>query len=92
VTAIIQDLQQVLKGMVAAQTLQLSDFLTEFAWKGKRMGDKRGGTGIFINPPLSPYTPSQTEMEQTIATVWQKAFGVDKIGIDDNFFDLGGYS
>lgn len=31
-------------------------------------------------------------MEQTIATVWQKAFGVDKIGIDDNFFDLGGYS
>ena len=34
----------------------------------------------------------QTEIEQTIATVWQKAIGVDKIGVDDNFFDLGGHS
>lgn len=56
VTAIIQDLQQVLKGMVtAAQTLQLSDFLTaKIAWKGEEDGGtRRGGTrGIFINPPL----------------------------------------
>jgi amino acid adenylation domain-containing protein/non-ribosomal peptide synthase protein (TIGR01720 family) len=36
--------------------------------------------------------PPQTEMEHTIAGVWQKMFGVEDISIDDNFFDLGGHS
>jgi len=53
------------------------------------MGDKRGDRDLHQSSPCPLYA-SQTEMEQTIATVWQKAFGVDKIG-DDNFFDLGGY-
>ena len=31
-------------------------------------------------------------MEQAIAKIWQKHIGVDKVGIHDNFFDLGGDS
>ena len=34
----------------------------------------------------------RTELEQTIATAWQKALGVDQVGVHDNFFDLGGHS
>jgi amino acid adenylation domain-containing protein len=34
----------------------------------------------------------RTELEQTIATAWQTALGVDQVGVHDNFFDLGGHS
>ncbi|HEY1939778.1 MAG TPA: amino acid adenylation domain-containing protein [Candidatus Angelobacter sp.] len=34
----------------------------------------------------------RTELEQTIATAWQSALGVDQVGVHDNFFDLGGHS
>jgi len=34
----------------------------------------------------------QTKMEQTIAGIWQEVLQVDKVGIKDNFFDLGGNS
>ena len=31
-------------------------------------------------------------MEIAIAGVWQKMFGLEKISIEENFFDLGGHS
>jgi len=34
----------------------------------------------------------QTDMERSIASVWQEVLHVDKVGIYDNFFDLGGHS
>lgn len=44
-------------------------------------------------PHLStPYVPPQTDLEKTLIDVWQDALGIEKIGIDDNFFDLGGDS
>jgi amino acid adenylation domain-containing protein len=33
-----------------------------------------------------------TEPERRIAAVWQAVLGLDRIGLDDNFFDLGGHS
>jgi amino acid adenylation domain-containing protein len=38
------------------------------------------------------YVAPQTEIEQMIATVWQEVLRVEKVGIHDNFFDLGGHS
>lgn len=34
----------------------------------------------------------QTKMERTIAEVWGQLFGVDRVSVDDNFFDMGGHS
>ena len=31
-------------------------------------------------------------MEQRLAIIWQRAFGLPAINITDNFFDLGGHS
>jgi acyl transferase domain-containing protein/acyl carrier protein len=40
----------------------------------------------------STYVAPETEMQQTIAEVWQELLGIDQVGIYDNFFDLGGHS
>jgi len=38
------------------------------------------------------FSAPQTELERDIARIWQEALNLDKVGIDDNFFDLGGNS
>src|SRR5205085_8199466 len=38
------------------------------------------------------YAAPQTEEEMTIAAVWREALGLERVGIHDNFFDLGGHS
>ncbi|MEW6736652.1 MAG: acyltransferase domain-containing protein, partial [Acidobacteriota bacterium] len=40
----------------------------------------------------APYIAPDNELETVIADIWQKAFGIDKVGVQDNFFDLGGDS
>jgi acyl carrier protein len=39
-----------------------------------------------------PYLPPQSEMEQAIASIWQKVLHLEQVGVQDNFFDLGGHS
>ncbi|MEV8474423.1 beta-ketoacyl synthase N-terminal-like domain-containing protein [Streptomyces sp. NPDC051173] len=40
----------------------------------------------------TPYTAPRTDDERTVAEQWEQALGIDRIGIHDNFFDLGGDS
>jgi amino acid adenylation domain-containing protein len=46
-----------------------------------------------LRPTLTTtYQPPQSQIEQAIAKIWQEALHLDKVGIHDNFFDLGGHS
>ncbi|MEP7339010.1 MAG: amino acid adenylation domain-containing protein [Acidobacteriota bacterium] len=36
--------------------------------------------------------PPRNELERTVAAIWQEVLGVEKVGVHDNFFDLGGHS
>ena len=36
--------------------------------------------------------PPQNQLEQTIVTVWQTVLNLEKVGIDRNFFEIGGNS
>ncbi len=38
------------------------------------------------------YLEPRSQMEQLVAEIWREALGIDDVGIDDNFFDLGGHS
>lgn len=38
------------------------------------------------------YRMHETNTEQILVSIWQQVLGVDHIGVDDNFFDLGGDS
>ena len=40
----------------------------------------------------SEYVAPQTDLEKMLATVWRQILGFERIGIDDNFFRLGGDS
>jgi acyl carrier protein len=33
-----------------------------------------------------------TPLQETLAKMWREVIGVDEVGINDNFFDLGGHS
>ncbi len=41
---------------------------------------------------VTPYIEPVSALEKQLAVVWQQALGVNPIGLDDNFFDLGGDS
>ncbi len=38
------------------------------------------------------YQPPQGGLEAQIAAIWQRLLGVEKVGVRDNFFDIGGHS
>jgi amino acid adenylation domain-containing protein len=40
----------------------------------------------------SAYVAPATSLERTIAEIWRSVLGVDRVGLRDNFFDLGGHS
>ena len=40
----------------------------------------------------NPYVAARTPLEQMVASAWQQALELERVGLDDNFFDLGGYS
>ncbi|RMD89983.1 MAG: amino acid adenylation domain-containing protein [Calditrichaeota bacterium] len=46
-----------------------------------------------VRPALKEaYIAPRTELERIIAEVWKEVFQVDRVGLNDNFFDLGGHS
>jgi acyl transferase domain-containing protein/acyl carrier protein len=43
-------------------------------------------------PIDTPYLPPETDLQRSLARFWSGALGIAKIGLDDDFFDLGGDS
>jgi aryl carrier-like protein len=38
------------------------------------------------------YIAPQTELEHSVVAIWREVLGAERIGVHDNFFDLGGHS
>ncbi len=41
---------------------------------------------------VSSSSPPRTDAEKMLASVWQEVLGIDRVHVEDNFFDLGGHS
>ncbi|MBL8861137.1 MAG: SDR family NAD(P)-dependent oxidoreductase [Planctomycetes bacterium] len=43
-------------------------------------------------PPTADFVGPRDEVERALAALWQELLGVERVGIHDDFFELGGYS
>jgi amino acid adenylation domain-containing protein len=50
------------------------------------------GAGAEPPAPSAPGEAAGSEMEQSLIALWKRILRVDPIGLDDNFFDIGGDS
>ncbi|HEY4564953.1 MAG TPA: non-ribosomal peptide synthetase, partial [Thermoanaerobaculia bacterium] len=42
--------------------------------------------------PERDFVAPRTDTEETIAAIWSEVLGLDRVGVTENFFDLGGHS
>jgi len=43
-------------------------------------------------PAEHEYVPPRTSAERAVAAIWEQMLSVNRVGLSDNFFDLGGHS
>lgn len=48
--------------------------------------------GASVSGLDTEYAVPRTDMERTLSEIWASVLNVDRVGIHDNFFDLGGHS
>jgi phthiocerol/phenolphthiocerol synthesis type-I polyketide synthase E len=55
--------------------------------------EKRDSSWLHSRPNLqNGYVAPRNQLEHTIADIWQKFLGIEPVGIEDDFFELGGDS
>src|SRR5207248_1014681 len=54
--------------------------------------DRRGLPAPTAATPARAYAAPRKPTETAVAAVWAELFNTDRVGIEDNFFDLGGHS
>ncbi|MCX8996218.1 SDR family oxidoreductase [Rhizobiaceae bacterium BDR2-2] len=55
--------------------------------------DTAAQSQVFERPDLdSDYVAPRTDIERTLAGYWTELLGVERIGVHDSFFDIGGHS
>jgi hypothetical protein len=59
--------------------------------------NRNGKVDVHALPPPDDFSTDNsglpaTDVEQKIAEIWAEVLGCQKVGVEDNFFDLGGHS
>jgi acyl carrier protein len=56
-------------------------------------GDRPAPGTAYPRPHLStPYVPPRSPVERRLAEIWMRQLGLEKVGVHDQFFELGGTS
>lgn len=83
-----QDLQALIKQNNSTQYLE-----QQLTLSGENSSSVNLSKAKHPRPNLdNDYVAPQNEIEQILADIWQQIIGIDKIGIHDNFFELGANS
>lgn len=76
---------------MAVSSLDLPSLIRQTANDAARPA--RGDSAAFERPELdSDYVAPSNEIERRLAGFWQELLGIERIGVEDSFFDLGGHS
>ena len=85
---LLRDVTTALRGLAANPKQPVGGLLASLSAPGPRpVGGSEKLRGSSQN-----YLAPQTDLEKSIANIWQQAFGIERVGTADNFFDLGGHS
>ncbi|ANN17189.1 non-ribosomal peptide synthetase [Amycolatopsis orientalis] len=88
-TAVRGSLAEVLPDYLVPSAIVLLDALP-LSPNGKL--DRRALPEPALDPPVARRTAPRTEPERVLAGIWAEVLGLDEVGVEDNFFDLGGDS
>ena len=84
------DLAAVLTAMASASTVTVDDILRVLPPASRGKANELAMARSVVR--RSAYSAPSSDAERQVAAVWQELFGVDRVSLDDNFFDLGGHS
>ncbi|WP_272860414.1 type I polyketide synthase [Paracoccus stylophorae] len=77
------------RSQVVVSSIPLPDLIAQ-AGQGAEDVEQRQG---FERPQLdSDYVEPRNGIERTLVGFWQELLGVEQVGVEDSFFDLGGHS
>jgi acyl carrier protein len=94
-------LETVLQSQIFGQvTISAGDLQERLRLWGEREDDQitnpvgsRSSSSRHARPELkTPYIAPRNEIEREVARIWQDLIGTDRVGVDDNFFELEGHS
>ena len=81
---------------IVASSIDLHAWLAQVdaeARVGERVEGAAAGGPQFERPSLSTtFAEPRTKIERELSTMWRELLGVEQVGIDDDFFELGGQS
>lgn len=78
---------------VIISTRDLQSRLEPTASCAKALEAEDGSRSVKSRPELSQaYVAPRNELERQLGQIWQQFFGIDRVGIEDDFFELGGDS
>ena len=84
------DLTTILRAMAQPSDFTLADLMSRLPQTSHAKAAALAATKA--PDSRSPYVAPTTETEHAVASLWQDLFGVERVSLDDNFFDLGGHS
>ena len=97
----VEVFDRVLAGRLSEVIVSTRDLLGLVA-QARRIAETTGASTATTTSPApasggraalpTPFVPPDTDLERTIAQVWQELLGIEPIGIQDDFFEAGGHS
>jgi acyl carrier protein len=89
---------RVLQGPYPQVVVSREDFVARLASQAEgrpaeQLEDVAAATAGHARPDLaSAYAAPESELEKSLAAIWQQHLGLDQVGVNDSFFELGGNS
>jgi NAD(P)-dependent dehydrogenase (short-subunit alcohol dehydrogenase family) len=84
--------RRLLDSTPAARVIVSTADLDERAARTRVTLDSRAPATPHHRPEDKPYVAPRTDLERTLAGIWQELIGLERVSIHDDFFDLGGHS
>jgi len=92
VEALFRVIERGVNAEVIVSSLELEGLIQEAEASAAAMEQQEEGAK-FARPDLdSDYVEPRDDIERTLVGFWEELLGVDQVGIEDSFFDLGGHS